>query len=155
MLLMYTVVCFFVDFYGNTWVWFGCELRMSFLFHHIFWFDSEMDLSCRELLPLPWGPHAFLEWILNRTSFRSFRFTLQGTNVSHLGEKEHHLQKWLLMGYGFVPRRPLVEIVPNKNACGFECVFFCCFFLPAENWTIFRKDRCTRTSIWLCGMPTM
>lgn len=36
------------------------------------------------------------------------------------------------MGYGFVPRRPLVEIVPNKNACGFECVFFCVFFARGE-----------------------
>lgn len=23
-----------------------------------------------------------------------------------------------------------MEIVPNKNACGFECVFFCCCFCP-------------------------
>ena len=60
MLLMYTVVCFFVDFYGNTWVWFGCELRVSFLFHHIFWFVPRWIWVLENYCPFHGAPMRFL-----------------------------------------------------------------------------------------------
>ena len=57
------------------------------------------------------APNLYHKEPLNTLMLRRFplpclwRYTLQEINISHLGKRKHHLQKWFVMGYVIVPWR--------------------------------------------------